>query len=110
MLLEEIQRCVGIVERVVLAVGLVEQDADVLGDLGDELGDVGQGDRGRRGVVGVADDHQPRRGGDLGQHCVEVVLLGIVERHLDLRGAGRGGQMRVDAERGPRVDQLGARL
>jgi hypothetical protein len=108
--LEQIERRVGIVERVELAVGLVDDHADVARHTLDERGHGLGGQRGRRGVVGVADDDQARGRGDLLRHGIEVVLVAVVERHGDGGGAGGGRQVRVDAERRPRVDQLGARL
>ena len=67
-------------------------------------------ERGRRRVVRVADQHQPRRHRDLGGDRVEVVAVLGVERHLDRARARGGREVRIDAERGPRVDDLGARL
>ena len=43
-------------------------------------------------------------------HLVELVAMLVVERHLDRARARGGGEVRVDPERRPGVDQLGARL
>ena len=43
-------------------------------------------------------------------HRGEVVALVAVERHADLGRARRGREVRVDRERRPRVDELGAGL
>ena len=72
---EQLQRGVGVVERVELAVGLVKDHAHVRRHLGEEVGDVRQRHGGAGGVVGVADDHQPRGDGDLAQHRAQVVAL-----------------------------------
>ena len=66
--------------------------------------------RGRRRVVRVADDDEARRRRDLGEHRVEVVALVVVERDRDRARAGRRREVRVDAERRPRVDELRAGL
>ena len=96
--------------RVELAVGLVEQDGDVTRHLRDEVGDRVVRQRRARRVVRVADDDQPRCDGDLAEHRVEVVLLALVERDADRPRARGGLEVRVDAERGPGVDELGAGL
>ena len=44
------------------------------------------------------------------EHRVEVVALVGVERDGDRARAGGGGEVRVDRERRPRVDELGAGL
>ena len=63
--LEQLDRGVGVLEQVELAVGLVDDHAHVRRDLGEEVGDARQRQRGARGVVRVADDHQARRDRDL---------------------------------------------
>ena len=67
-------------------------------------------DRRRGRVVGVADHHEPRCNRNLARHRLQVVPVLGIERHLDRPRAGGRGQMRVDAERRPRVDDLRARL
>ena len=67
-------------------------------------------DGGRGGVVGVADQDQPRGDGDLGLNRIEVVPGFGVQRHLDPPRPGGGGEVGIDAERGPRVDDLCPRL
>ena len=110
VLLQQVDRVGGVLEQAELDVGLVEDHADVPRDAGHELRDLVQRQRGRGRVVRVADDQQPGGGGDLLAHRFEVVAMLGVERDLDRPGAGRGGQVRVDRERRPRVDDLGARL
>ena len=72
--------------------------------------DLGRGAVGAGRVVGVADEDELGRRGHLGRHRVEVVGLARVERHADLAGPGQRRQVRVHRERGPGVEDLGARL
>jgi hypothetical protein len=107
---EQVERRVGVVVGLELDVGLVEDDGDVTGNPVAEGGDLGRRQVGRGRVVGVADDHQLGRGGDLGGHRIEVVDLALGERYPDLPRPGEGRQVRVHRERGPGEDDLGARL
>ena len=107
---QQVDRRVGVVEGRELAVGLVEQDGDVARDLRDEVGDRVVRQRRARRVVRVADDDHPRGDGDLPQHRLQVVLLALVERDADRPGARGRLEVRVDAEGGPGVDELGAGL
>ena len=91
-------------------VGLVDDDHDVVGDVGDEAGDllVGEGGAGR--VVGRADDDGDGVGRDRCAHRVKVV--GGVRKELDGHGVashGRDGD-RVGLEGTPGVDDLAAGL
>jgi hypothetical protein len=94
----------------VLAVGLVEDHADVARNALQEGLDLLQRQRGGRGVVGIADQDEPRGDGHLGGQGVEVVAVLGVERDLDPPGTRGGGQMRIDTERRPGVDDLGSGL
>ena len=76
----------------------------------DEVLDRVQTEGGRGRVVRVADEDEARGDGHLAGHRVEVVAVLGVEWHLDGASAGGGGQVRIDAEGRPRVDDLGARL
>ena len=63
---QQVERGVGVVEHVELAVGLVEDHADVRGAPAPTNAAISaSGSAVRRRVVGVADDDQARRGGDL---------------------------------------------
>ena len=62
------------------------------------------------GLFGLQTIDEPRGGGDLARHRVEVVAVVGVDRHLDRARARRGREVRVDAEARPGVDDLGARL
>ena len=95
MLLQQPDRLVGVLEDVELAVGLVEDHRDVPRNVGDERRDVLERQRGRGRVVRVADDHEPRRDGDLLAHRREVVLVLGVDRDLDRARAGRGREVQV---------------
>ncbi len=53
MAVEQLDRGVGVVEQVELAVGLVEDHADVRGDLGDERGDLRRGSAVEVGLLGL---------------------------------------------------------
>ena len=110
MAVQQPDRRVGIVEQVELAVGLVDDHADVAQDLREEGLDVPQGERGRGRVVRVADDDEARRRRDLRGHAVELVAVVVVERDADRGGAGRCRQVRIDGEARPGVDDLGAGL
>ena len=81
MALEQVDRRVGVVEQVELAVGLVEDHATSGGTRSTNAAIVVERQRGARRVVGVADDDQPRGDRDLGGHRVEVVAVAVVERH-----------------------------
>jgi hypothetical protein len=93
-----------------LAVGLVEDHRAVAGDALQERLDLIQGQGGRGGVVGVADDHQSRGDGELGGHRLQVVAVLGIQRDLHRPGAAVGRQLRVDRERRPGVEHLGAGL
>ncbi len=66
----------------VLAVGLVEDDADVARDALRKAWMSREIERGRRRVVGIADEDQTGGHGDLGGHGVEVMARLGVERAL----------------------------
>ena len=76
----------------------------------EETGDVGERDGGAGGIVGVADEHEPCGDGELAQHGWQVVALVTVERDCDGTSAGGSGEVRVDGEGRPGVDELGAWL
>ncbi len=107
---EQLQRCVGVLEQVELAVGLVEDHADLRRYLLDERADLREPDRGARRVVRVADDRQSRGDGDLAEHRGQVVTLLGVERDGDRASARGRGEVRVDREGGPGIENLGAGL
>ena len=65
---------------------------------------------GARRVVGVADQDELGRHRDLGQDRVEIVDIALGERDADLARTRQRGQVRIDREGRPRVDELGARL
>ena len=107
---EQVERRVGVVVGLELDVGLVEDHRHVRRDPLAEGGDLGRRDVGRGRVVGVADEQQLGRGGDLGRHRVEVVDVARGQRHADLAGAGQRRQVRVHREGRPGVEDLGAGL
>ena len=103
---EQVDRRVGIVVRLELDVGLVEDHRHPRRHLLEEGGDRGGRVMRPGRVVRVADDQQLGRRGHLGGHRVEVVDVALAERHADLTGAGQRRQVGVDRERGPGVDDL----
>ena len=62
---EQLDRVLGVLQQRELDVGLVEDHGDVARDPRDERRDLGERQRRRGRVVRVADDHEPRRAGDL---------------------------------------------
>ena len=106
----EVDRRVGIVVELELDVGLVDDHGDVVGDPLEQLPDPRRRQVGGGRVVGVADDQDLGRGGELGDHRVEIVGVIAVERHADLARPRERCQVGVDRERGPGVDELGAGL
>ena len=102
------------VDRVVdadeLAVGLVDDDHHVGGDLVEERLELGLADGGPGRVVGRADDDDLGAVGDRSGHRVEVVPGVGAERDLHRRRAGDGHRDRVGLERAPGVDDLVAGL
>ena len=110
MALEQVERRVGVVEQVELAVGLVDDHADVAG------APARRRPRSRppaaRSIVGLfgLQTMTSRVAAVISaRHRVEVVLVAVVEGNGDGGGARGGREVRVDAERRPRVDELGAR-
>ena len=91
-------------------VGLINDDHDVVGDVGDEAGDLLVGEGGARRVVGRADDDGDGVGVDRCAHGVEVV--GTIREELDGHGVaahGRNGD-RVGLEGAPGENHLTAGL
>ncbi len=88
------------------AVRLVERDGDVGRHRAQEAHQLITRDHGAGGVVRVADEDQPGLAGDALEHGVEVVHVGIGERHLHRRRPADGRDDRIGLERAPRVDDL----
>ena len=110
MTLEQVERVVRVLQRRELDVGLVEEDRDVARQLAHEGVDhVGRQRSGGR-VVGIVDDHDARSDSHLACHRLQVVLAGLAQRDRDRAGARHRRHVRVDRERGPRIDDLGAGL
>ena len=95
----------GVVHPHELAVGLVDDDEHVRGDLREEGVELGLGD-GRPGrVVGGAHQHHPRPVGHGGGHRVEVVATVREHRH-PTAAAAAADRDRVGLEGAPREDDL----
>ena len=92
-----------------LAVGLVEDDDDVVGHPGEERLQRGPAHGGPRGVVRVADEHHPRVRPDGLGHRVEVVDVVGVEGHRHGLRVTDQRDDRVGLERPPREHHLLAR-
>src|SRR5699024_1133341 len=91
-------------------VGLVEDDDDLVGHLGEEAFELGVGD-GRAGrIVRRAQQHQTRGVVDGGGQGGEVVTSVLDQIDRPLRGSAAGGEDRVHLERRPRVDRGGSGL
>ena len=108
MVVEQVERRVGVVERVELAVGLVDERATYRGTCGDEAAIRSSGSAVVVGLFGLQ-TITARRDGDLCGHRVEVVAV-VASSGTGSPGARGGREVRVDAERRPGVDELGARL
>ncbi len=110
MVAQQVEGRLGVVGDLELDVCLVEDHGHVVGDAIDEGADALRRQVGPGRVVGVADQHELSRGGDLGEDRVEVVDIAVAERDADLPRSGERREMRVHRERRPRVDELGPRL
>ena len=110
MAANEVERLVRVLHHGELDVRLVEDHGDVARQVRHECADVLHGERRRGRVVRVADEDDPRGVRDLARHRLQVVPAGPVERHGDRAGARHRREVRVDRERRPRVDDLGAWL
>ncbi len=91
----------------VLAVGLVEDNQAVTGNLIEEVGELLLADDRARGVVGVADQDEPRLRRDRLGHRRQVVGL-LPEGNPDRRGACQVRERRVRLERAPGVENFAA--
>src|SRR5699024_1537879 len=93
-----------------LEVGLVEDDDDLVGHLGEEALELGVGD-GRAGrIVRRAQQHQTGGAVDGGGQSGEVVTAVLEQIDRALLGPAGGGEDRVHLERRPRIDHGGAGL
>ena len=81
----------------VFEIGFVEDEGGGGGEGFEELEDVGVGDGGTGGVIGVGEEDESGAGGDGAEHGVKIVGPGVVEGDFDdLAGGELGGGIVAD--------------